>query len=61
MVQHMKDWAIAHTPLKRLGDVQELVGAAIFLASDAARFVTGQVIRVDGGISAGLLWPIELD
>jgi hypothetical protein len=36
------------------------VGSAIFLASQAGRFVTGQVLRVDGGISAGIAWPIEL-
>ena len=56
----MRDWALANTPLQRLGDVEELVGAAIFLASAAAGFGTGQVLRVDGGISAGLMWPIEL-
>jgi len=48
------------TPLGRLGDVSELVGATVFLASQASAFVTGQVIRVDGGISAGIAWPIEL-
>jgi len=58
--QHIRDWAISHTPLGRLGDVAELVGATVFLASSAGAFVTGQVIRVDGGISAGLAWPIEL-
>jgi NAD(P)-dependent dehydrogenase (short-subunit alcohol dehydrogenase family) len=40
------------TPLKRFGQVEELVGACIFLASDAARFVNGQVIAVDGGFLA---------
>ncbi len=57
----MKGWALANTPLRKLGDVEELVGAAVFLASDAAKFVTGQIIRVDGGITAGILWPIDLD
>ena len=60
-IAKMKDWALANTPLRKLGDVEELVGAAIFLASDAAKFVTGQIIRVDGGITAGILWPIDLD
>jgi len=37
------------TPLGRFGDPDDVVGAAIFLASDAARFVTGETIFVDGG------------
>ena len=40
------------TPMKRFGDVEELAGAAIFLASDAASFVTGEVLVVDGGFLA---------
>jgi NAD(P)-dependent dehydrogenase (short-subunit alcohol dehydrogenase family) len=40
------------TPLKRFGQVEELQGACIFLASDAASFVNGQVIAVDGGFLA---------
>jgi len=40
------------TPLKRFGQVEELIGACIFLASDAASFVNGQVIAVDGGFLA---------
>ena len=40
------------TPLKRFGQVEELVGACVFLASDAASFVNGQVIAVDGGFLA---------
>lgn len=43
---------IDHTPLKRYGEPDELVGTAIWLASDAARFVTGVVVPVDGGFSA---------
>ena len=42
----------ARTPMGRVGNVQELVGAAIFLASDAASFVTGETIAVDGGFLA---------
>ncbi len=40
------------TPLKRFGQIEELVGACVFLASDAASFVNGQVIAVDGGFLA---------
>lgn len=40
------------TPMKRFGRVEELAGAAIFLASDAASFVTGEVLVVDGGFLA---------
>jgi hypothetical protein len=50
----MQEWARFNTPLGRLGQVQDLVGAAVFLASDASAFMTGQVIYVDGGMSAGV-------
>jgi NAD(P)-dependent dehydrogenase (short-subunit alcohol dehydrogenase family) len=40
------------TPMKRFGRTEELVGAAVFLASDAASFITGQSIAVDGGYLA---------
>lgn len=40
------------TPIQRFGDVKELVGAAVFLASDAAAYVHGQVLAVDGGFLA---------
>lgn len=43
---------LLRTPMKRYGKVEELVGAAIFLASDAASFVTGTVLPVDGGFLA---------
>jgi len=43
---------IDHTPLKRFGEPDELVGTAVWLASDAGRFVTGVVVPVDGGFSA---------
>jgi NAD(P)-dependent dehydrogenase (short-subunit alcohol dehydrogenase family) len=40
------------TPMQRFGQAEELQGAAVYLASDAARFVTGQVLCVDGGFLA---------
>jgi NAD(P)-dependent dehydrogenase (short-subunit alcohol dehydrogenase family) len=43
---------LMRTPMKRFGDVSELVGAAILLASDAASFITGQCLGVDGGFLA---------
>lgn len=43
---------LARTPMGRFGNTEELVGAAVYLASDAASFVTGQVLTVDGGFLA---------
>ena len=43
---------LVRTPMKRFGRVEELAGAAVYLASDAASFVTGQLIAVDGGLLA---------
>lgn len=45
-------WLTARTPAGRWGEVAELGGAAIFLASDAASFVNGQTIFVDGGLTS---------
>jgi NAD(P)-dependent dehydrogenase (short-subunit alcohol dehydrogenase family) len=47
---------IAHTPLRRLGEPEDVADVVAFLASDQARFITGQTIYVDGGISAGSEW-----
>jgi NAD(P)-dependent dehydrogenase (short-subunit alcohol dehydrogenase family) len=57
----MKAWADENTPMKRLGVPEDLVGAAIFLASEASAFMTGQTIYVDGGCTAGFAWPIQLE
>ena len=43
-------WVRSRTPAGRWGDTEELVGAAVFLASDASSFVNGQNIYVDGGV-----------
>jgi NAD(P)-dependent dehydrogenase (short-subunit alcohol dehydrogenase family) len=43
---------LLRTPMKRYGRVEELGGAAVFLASDAASFVTGHLLVVDGGFLA---------
>lgn len=47
-------WLEKRTPAGRWGEVGELVGAAIFLASDASSFVNGHILYVDGGITAVL-------
>lgn len=52
--EQFSSWLTSRTPLGRWGDVEELVGAAVFLASDAASFVTGHVLYVDGGVTATL-------
>lgn len=47
-------WLEKRTPAGRWGDVDELVGAAVFLSSDASSFVNGHTLFVDGGITASL-------
>jgi gluconate 5-dehydrogenase len=42
----------AKAPLRRIGDDEDLKGAALLLASDAGKHITGQLIAVDGGVSA---------
>ncbi|HEV3100849.1 MAG TPA: SDR family NAD(P)-dependent oxidoreductase [Candidatus Dormibacteraeota bacterium] len=48
--------SIANTPLGRLGEPEDVADVVAFLASEKARFITGQTIYVDGGISAGSSW-----
>ena len=48
------DWLCKRTPAGRWGDVEELVGAAIFLASQASNFVNGHILMVDGGLTASV-------
>ena len=48
------DWLIKRTPTRRWGNVEELAGAAVFLASDASSFVNGHILYVDGGVTATL-------
>lgn len=45
----LEDHLLPHTPLKRIGQPEEIAGVAVFLASDASSFMTGQVVTVDGG------------
>ena len=58
--EEMNQWREQNTPLRRIGQPKDMVGAAIFLASKAAAFITGQVLYVDGGTSCGLFWPIQV-
>ena len=59
MTQVLKDdpkfdaWVLDRVPLKRWGEVSDLRGAVVYLASDASDYVTGQLIYVDGGWTAG--------
>jgi gluconate 5-dehydrogenase len=51
---NFQDWVRSRTPMGRWGEPSELVGTAVFLASRASDFITGQIINVDGGLSANL-------
>ncbi|WP_429301093.1 glucose 1-dehydrogenase [Paraburkholderia sp. GAS199] len=48
------NWLIGRTPSRRWGEVDDLVGAAVFLASNASNFVNGHILYVDGGVTATL-------
>lgn len=48
--------AIDHTPLRRIGEPADIAPAVVFLAGEGARFITGQTIFVDGGLTAGSDW-----
>ena len=47
-------WLVNRTPNRRWGNVEDLAGAAVFLASDGSRFVNGHILYVDGGVTASL-------
>jgi|SRR5680860_16906 len=42
-------WILENTPMGRVGELEDLVGPIVFLASDAAKYITGQILCVDGG------------
>jgi gluconate 5-dehydrogenase len=52
--EQFSSWLIGRTPSRRWGDVEDLAGAAVFLASDASKFVNGHILYVDGGVTASL-------
>jgi NAD(P)-dependent dehydrogenase (short-subunit alcohol dehydrogenase family) len=49
-----RDAMLGRIPMRRFGELGDLVGAAVFLCSDAARYVTGQILYVDGGYMASI-------
>ena len=53
---NMREGMIRNTPLKRLGEVEDIAAAALYLASPASAWVTGKVIEVDGGAESSV-WP----
>ncbi len=53
MPEKILDSMKSHTPLRRLGEPRDIANAYLFLASDEASFITGEVLRVDGGIVVG--------
>ena len=48
------DWISNRTPMKRWGSPEDLMGAAVFLASEASAFMTGQVMVIDGGMTIAI-------
>lgn len=54
----LQAWGKQNTPQGRLGTPDDMVGTALFLASPASAFMTGQTLYVDGGYTAGWAWPI---
>src|SRR6266481_4288119 len=53
--QEWVDYLVDRIPVKRPGEVHDLDGAIVFLASESSRYITGQTLLVDGGISTGAL------
>lgn len=47
----VKEAILANTPMKRMGSIEEVANVALFLASDLSSYITGEVIRVDGGMA----------
>jgi len=52
--EEFTQWLVGRTPSRRWGDVEDLVGAAVFLSSNASNFVNGHILYVDGGVTATL-------
>ncbi|MFN2561669.1 MAG: 3-oxoacyl-ACP reductase FabG [Jatrophihabitans sp.] len=54
MTESRRNEVLGGVPLKRYGTVDEIAGTAVFLASDAAAYITGAVLPVDGGVGMGI-------
>lgn len=52
LIDYSKDAIINSTPLGRIGTNEDLKGAALFLASKASDYITGDILTVDGGVHA---------
>jgi gluconate 5-dehydrogenase len=59
--EHRSRWFAETTPIGRLSQAQELVGAVVFLATPASSYITGQCLVIDGGILAGADWDSYAD
>ena len=56
-LEEFKQMAANFVPIKRMGNPEEMAGPVIWLCSDAASYVTGHAMIVDGAMTAG--WPLE--
>jgi len=56
----IKQFAETRAVLGRIGEPKDLVGVALFLGSQASDYMTGQVLYVDGGLTAGTTWPLTI-
>ena len=52
-------WILGRTPAHRWGTVEDIVGPAVWLASDASNFVNGQVVFIDGGMTASSVGTVR--
>ena len=50
LTEEQREGISKEIPLNRLGSAEDVAGAALFLASDASSYITGEVIKVDGGM-----------
>jgi NAD(P)-dependent dehydrogenase (short-subunit alcohol dehydrogenase family) len=57
--EEMQRWLRGAQGNPRMGTPEDIAPAAVFLASSGSDYITGQVVMVDGGFSAGAVWPFE--
>ncbi|MCS7314374.1 MAG: SDR family oxidoreductase [Bryobacterales bacterium] len=56
----IRQWVVERVPAGRVGAPEDVIGVALFLASAASDYMTGQVLYVDGGLTAGQTWPLTV-